>query len=376
MLDYVFFMFCFLSILNLKIKGLDNFFNDYIEINTSNSIKGVFVWLIIFHHKSDYGIRKNYLFKKITTNLGQKIVSMFLFYSGFGICESIKKKGIYYTKTLPIKALIIFLKSQIILLLFLFANIFIFKYKISWKQYFLSIIFKSSLGNSNWFAFTIIILYLYSYLSFRFMKNHILIGIIIISFISFFHIILVYKYYYPLKIYSVDTIFCFVCGYYYSYLKIYIDLMMMKNDINYFLIISIVVFIFYKVLSINNLFTISITNTLFAILIVFISMKVKLCNEFLESLNSHSYSIYLLQRLILWLVHKENLFKDSEFIQIIFEFTSIIFLSLLFDKYTAFIDKFFKGYIYKIGANQYSPIDNINHNDIINLNLISLSIQK
>ena len=152
--------------------------------------------------------------------------------------------------------------------------------------------------------------------------------------------------------------------------------MMMKNDINYFLIISIVVFIFYKVLSINNLFFISITNALFAILLVFISMKVKLGNEFLESLNSHSYSIYLLQRLILWLVYKENLFKDSEFIQIIFEFTSIIFISLLFDKYTTFIDKFVKGNIYKSGTNQYSPIDNINYNDIINLNLISLSNQK
>ena len=78
----------------------------------------------------------------------------------------------------------------------------------------------------------------------------------------------------------------------------------------------------------------------------------------------------------MWLVYKENLFKDSEFIQIIFEFTSIIFISLLFDKYTTFIDKFVKGNIYKIGTNQYSPIDNINYNDIINLNLISLSNQK
>jgi hypothetical protein len=300
---------------------------------------------------------------------------MFLFYSGFGIFESIKKKGINYVKTLPIKSFIIFLKSQIILLLFLVTNLFILKLKISLNQYFLSVIFKSTLGNSNWFAFTIILLYCYSYLSFRFVKNHIIFGIIIISFISFFHVIIVYKYYYPQKKYSVDTILCFVCGYYYSYIKIYIDKIMMKNDNNYFLMISIIIFLFYKFFDVNNLFYISISNTLFAILLVFISMKVKLGNEFLESLNSHSYSIYLLQRLVMLVVNKKKIFKDSEFIQITFEFSSIIYISILFDKYTAFIDKFFKRYIYNWNLSIFS-IDNINYNKDENKNLILLSNQK
>ena len=92
MLDYFFCIFCFLSALNLKIKGLDEFFQDYMELDNTNCIKGIFIWLIIFHHKTVYGINKNYLYKDITRNLGQKIVSMFLFYSGFGILESIKKK--------------------------------------------------------------------------------------------------------------------------------------------------------------------------------------------------------------------------------------------------------------------------------------------
>ena len=187
MLDYFFFMFCLLSCYNLKLKGLDNFFLDYMKLDNTNSIKGIFVWIIIFSHKSTYGNFKSYMYYKILANLRQKVVSMFLFYSGFGILESYKKKGINYAKTLPIKALIIFIKSQLIILIYLFVNIFIFKYKITLKQYFLAIIFKSSLGNSNWFAFTIIIFYLYAYLSFRFLNDKIIFGLIIISFLCYLH---------------------------------------------------------------------------------------------------------------------------------------------------------------------------------------------
>ena len=108
MIDYFFFLFCFLSVLNIKIKGIDNFFNEYMDLENTNAIKGIFVWLIIFHHKTIYGINKNYIYKIITGNLGQKIVSMFLFYSGYGINESIKIKGDNYIQKLLIKALIMF----------------------------------------------------------------------------------------------------------------------------------------------------------------------------------------------------------------------------------------------------------------------------
>ena len=234
MIDYFFFMFCFLSMINVTVKGKDNFFHDYMELSNTNSIKGIFVWLIIFCHKKDYGIKRYYLFKIITKYLGQKVVSMFFFYSGFGIYESIKKRGHNYAKILPYKAIILFIKAQIIILMFLLANIIIFNQIITLKRYLLSIIFISSLGNSNWFAFSIIIFYIYSYFSFRYVKNRYIFGIIIISILCFLHVKLVYKYYYPKAKYSVDTVLCFAIGFYYSYMKKYLDKIIMKNDICYF----------------------------------------------------------------------------------------------------------------------------------------------
>ena len=145
MLDLFFIIFCCLSVLGIKIKENDNFFSDYMELDDTNCIKGVFVWLIIFCHKTGYG-KKKYKYIQITHNLGQNVVSMFLFYSSFGICESIKRKGIDYVQSLRNKAIILFLKTQIIILMFLIANIFILNKKITIKSYILSIIFKLSLG--------------------------------------------------------------------------------------------------------------------------------------------------------------------------------------------------------------------------------------
>ena len=372
MVDYFFFLFSFLSAINITIKGSNNYFNDYMDISTTNSIKGIFVWLIIFHHKTGYINHKNYLYLNITRNLGQKIVSMFLFYSGYGIYESFKKKGKAYIMTLPIKAFILFVKFQIILLFFLLTNIFIFKHKISIKLYLLSAIFKSSLGNSNWFAFTIIILYIYTYISFMFIKGINFIGIIILSILCFFHVLIVYEYYYPNMKYAVDTVFCFSTGFFYSLMKNYLDKVIQKNDIYYFLIVSANIFLFFKILNINRLFYISLKNILFSLIIVLISMKIKFKNELLIFLSSHSYSIYLLQRLVMRITFKYNIFKNSDFIQISFEFTSIFFIACLFDKYAIFIDKYFKRKSIKAEKNDYIQINEIYFNDKINKNLIKI----
>jgi len=357
MLDLFFIIFCSLSIFGIKIKGIDDYFSDYMELDETNCIKGIFVWLIIFCHKRNYGNKRNYFYLKITGNLGQKVVSMFFFYSSYGICESIKKKGIIYVKTLRNKAIILFLKSQIIILIFLLTNILILKKKVTLERYILSVIFKQSLGNSNWFAFTIIIFYFYSYFSFRFTKNNIVLGIIIINIICLLHIKFVFNYYYPKKIYSIDTILCFVIGFYFSLWKIYLDKIIMKNDIFYFSMLSFTIFSIYRSSKIKNLFFLSLQNVLFSIIIVFITMKIKLKNGFLRFMNFHSYSIYLLQRLVMWIVYEKKIFINSDFSQIFFEFSTIFFIASLFDKYAAYLNKLFQTKSKSIFENNYIHID-------------------
>ena len=355
-MDYFFFILCFLSILNSKIKGSDKFFIDYMNVENTNCVRGIFVWLIIFIHKTSYGVEKNYLYKIILKFLGQKVVCMFFYYSGFGIYESIKKKGYNYIKSLPIKGIILFIKFQIILLFFLITNIFILNNRITLKKYLLSCIFISAIGNSNWFAFTIIVFYFYSYLSFVYIKkNHI--GIFNIIIFCLLHSIIVYKYFYPKNIVAVGTVFCFPLGYLHSLIKIYLDSILMKNDICYFGITSLLILLYYNAFYPRNLLFICIKNAIFSCLIVIISMKVKLNNDFLKYLNNHSYSIYLLQRIVILIVDKKKIFKNSDFIRLSFELSSIFFISSLFDKNTMFIDKLITKKLNYLCNNKYISLD-------------------
>lgn len=342
--DLIFLILCLLSIININLKGFNNFYYDYLDLKNSNYIKGIFVWMIIlYHYRTYHRTNKEYIYNIILNYVGQKMVSLFLFYSGFGINQSIKIKGIIYVKTLPKKGTIIFIKSQIIILMYLLTNL-ILGIKTNLNNYFLSVIFKSHIGNSNWFAFSIISFYYYSYISFIFLQNkNYFYGIFFISIICYIHIYFVYYFYYPKIMHSVDNTLCFIIGFYYSLLKKYIDKILMKNDIFYFGIISSFIIIYYNfyICTIKTIWIASIINALFSFIIIFISMKVRFNNEFLYLLNKHSFSIYLLQRIVMRFIYFKKLFPKNEFIRFFFEFTAIIFISSTFDYYTSYIDKIF-----------------------------------
>ena len=58
--------------------------------------------------------------------------------------------------------------------------------------------------------------------------------------------------------------------------------------------------------------------------------------------NSHSYSIYLLQRVVIRIIYNKKYILHNELIRFFFEFITILFITSIFDKYTIFIDKYFK----------------------------------
>ena len=98
MQDLFFIFFSFLSIINIIIKGSDNFFDDYMELDNTNCIKGIFVWQILFCHKRSYGNNKYYIYLIIIGKLGQKVVSMFFFIQVLEYVNQIKKKELYMFK--------------------------------------------------------------------------------------------------------------------------------------------------------------------------------------------------------------------------------------------------------------------------------------
>lgn len=375
MSNLIYIILCLLTFININIKGLDSFFNDYLDLDNIKSVKGIFVWMIFFRHYTGYYKRnKKEICIIIDKSFSQNIVSLFLFYSGYGINESFKIKGNKYIKTLPIKSGILFIKSQIILLIYLCNNLFL-GIKTSLKTYLKAIIFKKGIGNSYWFAFTIISLYIYSFISFIFIKNqkYNLFGIFLISIICYLHGIFVYNFYHKKQIISVDTIICFVFGFYYSFFRTHLEKIIMKNDITYLgaLLIFILIYYYYYIYQNKNIYYISLKNGLFTLISILITMKIKFKNEFLNLLNSHSYSIYLLQRVVMIHIRKKILFNDHEFIRFVVEFLLVIFISIIFDKNSIFIDKIFK--LEKFKKNYIKENKSISDDKImfVNKNIIS-----
>lgn len=79
---------------------------DYMSVNMTNSIKGVFLCMVFLSHIWGYtDFSHPYLDgsyqRFIRGRLGQCIVTMFLFYSGYGVMESVKRKGEMYIRAFP-----------------------------------------------------------------------------------------------------------------------------------------------------------------------------------------------------------------------------------------------------------------------------------
>ena len=56
-----YFLLFLLSLINVKIKGTDDFFKDYMSLKNTSNIRGIFVWMILInHYKSYYYKKKNY----------------------------------------------------------------------------------------------------------------------------------------------------------------------------------------------------------------------------------------------------------------------------------------------------------------------------
>ncbi|MBQ9691045.1 MAG: hypothetical protein IJV62_02935 [Eggerthellaceae bacterium] len=75
------------------------FFDDYISRESTAAINGIFILLIFFTHASGYmnmsydGMPILYTFRNLCRQL---VVTTFLFYSGYGILESIKRICVKY----------------------------------------------------------------------------------------------------------------------------------------------------------------------------------------------------------------------------------------------------------------------------------------
>ena len=190
--------------------------SDYMEKEKTTSIKGIFVLLIFLSHIAQYATfngKIDSIYIIIKKHLDQLIVTMFLFYSGYGIMESIKRKGIDYIKGLPKKRIlkVLFEFDVAVVIFFILGTI--LGERFGKLQILLSLVGWDSLGNSNWFIFAILIIYICTYLSFMVFNKKYIGGAILITIFSVGYIYVMKHF---KQFYWFNTILCYPLGIWFS----------------------------------------------------------------------------------------------------------------------------------------------------------------
>ena len=139
----------------------------------TSPINGYFINIVFLSHLRQYIDKASHTlldqgFLTVIGLLGQLVVTTFLLYSGYGIMESIIHKGDSYVRQLPKQRILPFLMDVwLALLLFLATRILLGKRLPSLTTLLFAMFGWKSIGNSNWYIFAILYLWIITYASFR-----------------------------------------------------------------------------------------------------------------------------------------------------------------------------------------------------------------
>ena len=296
-------MLAILCLFGIQISG-KNGFEDYMSPQKTGSIKGVFVIIVLLSHIRQYvsldSSAMNAPFKEFMSFFGQLMVVMFLFYSGYGVALGIKNKN-GYVKTLPTKrALKVLLHFDVAVLIFYIVGTLLGK-DYSIKRLLLSLVGLDGVGNSVWFIFDIVILYLLTFAVFIFTKKRMLLGTAIMTVVSFAAVIVIREFK-GAEYWWYDTIMCYHLGMWYALAKPYIDEKLLPDFNKWFSCTAITTAVFFTMHYVYEASgksrKIFIPAALvFALMISLISMRIGINNSILQWFGKRVFGIYILQRI-------------------------------------------------------------------------------
>lgn len=330
------------SCASMKLAGEGEFHKDYLSKSNTTAINGIFVVLVLLCHFTQYVkfesgfVDSSFVYFK--SHLGQLVVTTFLFFSGYGIICSIAKKGMPYIKSIPKKRFLsVLIHFDIAVAMFMILN-FCLGRSFSLKTNLLALTGWESVGNSNWYIFAILCLYLIVFLSFIICRGNKYIGTVITTVLTVALVYLMIRAKKPSYYYN--TLICYPFGMIYGLFKDRIDKLVMKNDFIYtcFVAIAFAGFVFFYRMRGKGVEQFSLCSIFFIAVIVLASMKIQLNNSFLQLTGNHVFAIYILQRIPMMIFSKIGL-TSHRYVFLIATFIVTLGMTFVFDKCMAAIDK-------------------------------------
>lgn len=317
--------------------------NQHLSKEQTCAINGFFVLLVFLRHTVDYiplG-RWDGIFKIVNTQLDQLIVVPFLFYSGYGIMRSILRKGYSYVASLPWNRLFkVWYHFAIAVGLYLILALCLQK-DYDATRIALSFTGWDSIGNSNWYIFATLCMYLFTWLSFTvFRRNHTLaasaLAILAVGYILFMR---------QMKgIWWYDTALVYPAGVFYGLYKEKIEKHLTKNAVFPWLALAVCTGLFGLCFMLQDgLLWREGMAVCFALVVLCASFVFKIGNPVLSFLGKYTFEIYILQRIPMILLR--SVFTNH-YLYLAVSFAATLLLAVLFQRLLTGLDAL----IYRKGA--------------------------
>ena len=273
---------------------------DYISPSVTASVKGFFVLLVFFRHYKTYVVLDRPIdraFLDFDNGLGQLIVALFLFYSGYGIYESYRKKGEGYLRSFPKKRFLTTLVHfDIAVLLYLVLNLLTGRHH-SFGRYLIALTGWYSVGNSSWFIFVTLVLYLFTFIALKLLPKGWM-QPAAVTLLTAVYAVLYYRAY-PGYYWWCDTVYCYAAGIWYSLFREKIERFAACKVRWWPVMIALMLTAFDLYSRREEMATYQLLAVVFALACVWLSMKVTVSNRILQWLGGRVFSVYILQHLVL-----------------------------------------------------------------------------
>ncbi len=259
---------------------------DYLSKERCNSIKGIFILMIILTHSLQYIKASGYVFLGIDTITsaiirftGQLVVVMFLFYSGYGVAVQIKTKGKEYVRQMPRRRILkTLLNFDIAVCVFILLNI-VISQPLSSSQILLSFIAWDTVGNSNWYIFIIILCYIFTYLAKIISSRNTWAIVLFLCTLSMFFLSYIKEFWWY------DTILAYPAGYFYACYRYQLEPILKRYYVPILLVVICIFFVTHGYGPYLRGLRPNIMAISFALIVVMLTMKIRIGNSVLQWLE-------------------------------------------------------------------------------------------
>ena len=313
---------------------------EYLSMDSTNAVRGVFILLVFLSHMMQYYVyteEVDVLGGTVSRALGQMIVVMFMFYSGYGIGESVKRKGSAYIKPFQVNRVFKTWLHFVIGVFIYYVLSLILGLKYPASQIWLAFVGWTSIGNSNWYIFAVVVLYIITWIAFSLAKKNNYIAAVVVTLLTVAYIVVMYFF---KENWWFDTVLCYVAGLWYSLGKEKIEKLLTKNNI-----IWIVVFVacavgwwyshFCRTLPAMRI----LEAVLFTMGAVMLSLKISVRCKPLVWIGKYTFEIYILMRIPMKLFGIWGLSAYNLYLYFAATLAATLVLSVLFSKLLSGVDK-------------------------------------